>query len=176
MIKVEEWIKSPLEQRITHIREEDSCIERGGSSTSHRGVLAQFLNSNMPTGIDLCHFCGNEKCSNPHHLYWGTRAENIKDSRRHGTWSSAWDKSVKKYGIERARQLNSHKMIGNKNGSGNKGTLKSKEHKEKIALNHRGGKTKGWKKCESGEIGETQQTQNLPHRHTVGSNPTSRTK
>lgn len=173
MIIIEEWIQRPLSERIAHIKEHEECIERGGNSTSHRGILAQYLNTNIPAKVDLCHFCGNGKCSNPSHLYWGTRAENINDSKRHGTWTSAWEKTVEKYGYEQAVRLNTH--IGNKNGTGNKGKSKSEEHKKKISMNRRGGKPKGWKKCESGEIGETQQIQNLPHGHTVGSNPTSRT-
>ena len=133
MIIVEEWIKETREIRTQHIVETDPCIERGGNSTIHRGVLAEFLDTNLPEKIDLCHYCGNGKCSNPKHLYWGTRKENIEDAKKHGTWASAWDRMVKKYGYEEACKMNSRKMLKNKNGSGNKGKQKSDEHKQNIS-------------------------------------------
>ena len=121
MIIVENWVKtSSKEERTAHTDLKSKCIERGGNSTVHRGVLAEFLNTNFPSKVDLCHLCGNEKCSNPKHLYWGTRKENVADARDHGTWKSPWDRLVEKYGYEEACQMNSHKMIGNKNWLRNK--------------------------------------------------------
>lgn len=142
MIIVEEWIKESKENRTTHLKLDEPCIERGGNSTVHRGVLAEYLGTNFPDKIDLCHECGNGKCSNPKHLYWGTRKENIEDAKRHGTWASPWDRLVEKYGYEEACAINSRKNIGNTNGSGNRGKPKSDEHKRKISLNHKGGRTK----------------------------------
>lgn len=146
MIKVDEWIVETREVRSAHLDLTESCIERGGNSTVHRGVLAQYLNTNMPDKIDLCHYCGNGKCSNPKHLYWGTRKENIEDAKRHGTWKSGWDQMVAKYGYDEACRMNSRKMLGNTSGSGNKGKPKSDDHKKNISLNQKGGKPKGWKK------------------------------
>ena len=67
----------------------EPCIERGGNSTNHKGVLAQYLNTNIPYGIKypLCHGCHNGKCSNPKHLYWGTPKENVEDSIERGTFN-----------------------------------------------------------------------------------------
>ena len=150
MILVEEWIAESREARTAHLDMSEPCIERGGNSTVHRGVLAQYLGTNMPANmpdkIDLCHNCGNGKCSNPKHLYWGTRKENSEDAKRHGTWASPWDRLVEKYGYAEACAMNSKKMIGNDYGSGNKGKPKTDEHKAKIAANRKGGKPKGWKK------------------------------
>jgi hypothetical protein len=42
--------------------------------------------------------------------------------------------------------MNRKVMLGNTNGSGNKGKPKSEEHKAKIAANRKGGKPKGWRK------------------------------
>ena len=131
MILVEQWITESRDVRTKHLCLEESCIERGGNSTVHRGVLAQYLDTNMPSKIDLCHACHNEKCSNPRHLYWGTRSENIQDARDNGTWRSPWDRLVEKYGYEEACKRNSRK--GNTFGSGNKGKAKSAEHSAKIA-------------------------------------------
>ena len=146
MLLVEEWIKESREERTSHLDMKESCLERGGNSTVHRGVLAQYLNINMPSGVDLCHACGNANCSNPKHLYWGTRKENMEDSKVHGTWKSIWDRTVEKYGQDGARALNSRNKIGNTYGKGNKNKPKSEEHKRKISLNHKGGKPKGWRK------------------------------
>lgn len=134
MKKVEEWITESREVRTSHLELSEPCIERGGNSTVHRGVLAQYLDTNLPSKVDLCHACHNDKCSNPKHLYWGTRKENIQDAKDNGTWKSPWENLVEKYGYEEACRMNSHKMIGNTHGSNNKGKALSEEHKKKISL------------------------------------------
>lgn len=136
MIRVEEWISDPKEIRTAHLDLDDMCIERGGDSTSCRGVLAQYLNTNIPKGIkgiDLCHACHNDKCSNPKHLYWGTRKENARDYVDNGG-KTVWQHMVDKYGEEEARLVNSRsKILAAKAGRGNKGKPKSEEHKKKIS-------------------------------------------
>lgn len=125
MILVEEWIIEKRESRTKHLDLTECCIERGGNSTVHKGVLAQYLNTNIPhkpnTCIDLCHACHNDKCSNPKHLYWGTRLENIQDSKDNGTWNTPWEHTVEKYGYEEACKKNSRKMLNNTNAKGLKG-------------------------------------------------------
>lgn len=83
MTLVEELIdtKSKIE-RQSHLDLSEPCLERGGNSTNHKGVLAQYLDTNIPYGIQypLCHACHNGKCSNPKHLYWGTCSENNQDA------------------------------------------------------------------------------------------------
>lgn len=134
MLDITEFINRSREERRKHLDLEESCCERGGNSTNHKGVLAQYLNTTIPVGrILLCHACHNDKCSNPKHLYWGTDKENITiDSKENGTWRSVWERSVKKYGLEEAKKRNAK---GNKSAGGkaNKGKPKSEEHKKKIA-------------------------------------------
>ena len=142
MIVVEKWITESREVRSAHLDMSEPCIERGGNSTVHRGVLAQYLDTNMPEKIDLCHYCGNGKCSNPKHLYWGTRKENIEDAKRHGTWKTGWERMVEKHGFDEARRRRSDIAQGNTYGSGNKDKPKTDEHKKKISLNHKGGRRK----------------------------------
>lgn len=145
MIVLTEYITRDRNERRSHLNLSEPCLERGGNSTNHKGVLAQFLNTNIPSGrILLCHACHNGKCSNPKHLYWGTDRDNMIDAKENGTWKSPWDASVEKYGYEKACQMNS--MPGNSHGSGNKGKPKTEEHKKNISLNRRGGKPKGWRK------------------------------
>ena len=133
MIDVAIFIKESREIRRDHLILSEECIERGGNSTNHKGVLAQYLNTTIPSGrILLCHACNNGKCSNPRHLYWGTDYDNIIiDGKEFGTHISPWDRRVEKYGLEKARAMNSR--VGNSGGSGNKGKPKSEEHKKKIS-------------------------------------------
>ena len=133
MINVQEFIKESREVRRSHLDLNEECCERGGNSTNHKGVLAEYLNTTIPSGrILLCHACNNSKCSNPKHLYWGTDHDNIIiDGKEFGTHKSPWDRRVEKYGYEKASAMNSR--VGNTYGTGNKGKPKSEEHKRKIA-------------------------------------------
>ena len=129
-------MKLSREERQKYLKLDEPCIERGGNSTNHKGVLAQFLNSEIPSGriALLCHACSNSGCSNPHHLYWGSDRENTMiDAVQNGTWKSAWDRMVEKYGYEESCKMNSRKMLNNQNGKGNFGKTKTEEHKKKIA-------------------------------------------
>lgn len=145
MIVLSEYITKDRNERRAHLDLSELCLERGGNSTNHKGVLAQFLNTDIPSGrILLCHACHNSKCSNPKHLYWGTDRDNLEDARQNGTYKTPWEKLVQKYGYEEACKMNS--KIGNKNGEGNKGKPKSEDHKRNISLNRKGGKPKGWRK------------------------------
>lgn len=148
MLILTEFIKKDRDERRAHLDLSESCIERGGNSTNHRGVLAEFLNTDFPSGrILLCHACHNGKCSNPKHLYWGTDHDNHIDAKENGSYKSPWELTVKNYGYDAACKMNS--KPGNKNGAGNKGKPKSEEHKKNISLNRKGGKPKGWRKNKS---------------------------
>ena len=135
MKNINEFIKLPREDRRAHLNLEELCCERGGNSTNHKGVLAQYLDTTIPSGrILLCHACNNSKCSNPRHLYWGTDYDNIIiDGKEFGTHKNPFERRVEKYGLEKARAMNSKVMVGNKNGSGNKGKPKSEDQKRKIS-------------------------------------------
>ena len=134
MIKLENYIKLTKEERQKHIDFSSNCLERGGNSTNHRGVLAQFLDSEIPGHkIILAHACNNSKCSNPKHLYWATHYENtVEDGKKFNTWKNPWQRSVEKYGLEEAKRRNSK---GNKSAGGKalKGKPKTEEHKRKIS-------------------------------------------
>lgn len=69
---IEEYIAETQVARQAHMDLDSLCTERGGNSTNHRGVLAQYLNTPIyGRPADLCHACHNASCSNPQHLYWG---------------------------------------------------------------------------------------------------------
>lgn len=135
VIDAVEYIEKSREERRTHLRLEESCCERGGNSTNHRGVLAEYLGTTIPKGrILLCHACNNSKCSNPRHLYWGTDLDNlVLDKVQAGTFKNPWQNQLDKYGEEELHRLKSLRCRGNKNGSGNKGKPKSEEQRRKIS-------------------------------------------
>jgi hypothetical protein len=141
MIHIEEYILLSKEDRQKHLRLDEPCIERGGQSMYLKGLLAHLHETTIPSGkkIHVCHACHNGKCSNPNHVYWGTASENKLDANANGA-TSIWERMIVKYGIEEATKLN--KRAGNTNGSGNLGKSKSKEHREKISANHKGGRKK----------------------------------
>ena len=135
MIDITEFINRSREERRNHLNLEEECCERGGNSTNHKGVLAQYLNTTIPSGrILLCHACHNSKCSNPKHLYWGTDKDNLAIDRveQPGGWQSPWERVVEKYGYEEACKMQGR---GNKaaGGQAGKGKTLSEEHKKKIA-------------------------------------------
>lgn len=130
-----ELIKESQEIRQAHLRLNDACVERGGNSTNHKGVLAQFLDTDIPSGfkIQLCHACHNEKCSNPRHLYWGSPGENARDAISNGTRKNLWENTVAKYGLEEARKMQGSKVDFSRLGKMGRGKPKSEEHKKKIS-------------------------------------------
>lgn len=131
---IEDFITLSLEVRQSHCDLTESCIERGGNSVIHKGILAVYLGTTIPAGykILLCHKCNNPKCSNPKHLYFGTPKENVQDQIDNGTWKHVWERSIEKYGLEEAKK---RQGLGNKaaGGKGNLGKCKSEEHKKKIS-------------------------------------------
>ena len=136
MIDITEVMQQSREVRRAHLKLDELCCERGGNSTNQKGVLAQYLDTTIPSGRTLlCHACHNGKCSNPRHLYWGTDIDNLAIDRAEqpGGHMSPWERLVAKYGEDGARKMQSHSHIGNKSGSGNKGKPKTEEHKRKIA-------------------------------------------
>ena len=130
---VENYLAKEQKQRQDHLDLKDECRERGGNSTNHRGVLAQYLDTPIyGRPADLCHACHNAECSNPKHLYWGTRKENVQDARNNGTFKTVWESTVLKYGYKEACRMSAR---GDKSAGGkaNKGKPKSAEHRKKIS-------------------------------------------
>lgn len=137
---IEDYIALPKQTRQEHLDLSSACIERGGPkrsglSTYCKGLLAHLLDTTMPSGhtILVCHACHNSKCSNPNHLYWGTAKENTHDAMMNGRTLNCWERTVLKYGLQAAKQMQSNR----RGGAGNKDGTKSVSHKSKISLSVR---------------------------------------
>ena len=133
---ITEHIKKSRDERREHLNLDEPCLERGGNSTVHKGVLAQYLTTTIPSGrILLCHACNNGGCSNPKHLYWGTDKDNLQDAKECGTYKTVWERTIEKYGIDGAIEQNRKNglKMGNTLGKVSKNKPKSEEHRQKIS-------------------------------------------
>jgi hypothetical protein len=126
---IEIYINSSIEERQTHLRLDEPCIDRGGHNKNGisfyaKGLLAHVLNTTIPNGhkILCCHACNNGKCINPNHLYWGTPKENLLDAIKCGANKTPYQNTINKYGVEKAKQINL--SSASKGGKGNLGKPK----------------------------------------------------
>ena len=106
-------------ERQKHLKLNESCIEIGGNSIQFRGLLAHHLKTTIPQNkIALCcHACGNGKCSNPNHLYWGTFSDNIQDDFNQGKRKSLHALTKEKLGEQFEEWQRSRSSKGGKNSS-----------------------------------------------------------
>lgn len=140
MILTEDLIALSKTERQQHLALGEPCVERGGNSTNHKGVLAQYLDTDIPKGyrVLLCHACNNGKCSNPKHLYWGSPKDNTEDAIIQGTRSNFFEARLKKHGADEVAKMNTasaSKMNAalKQTGYAHLKRPKSEEHKRKIA-------------------------------------------
>ena len=131
------------EERQAHIDLTEPCDERGGNNTHFRGILANFLNTNIPTGSGLicAHACHNGKCSNPKHLYWATAKENYDDGVENGTNIPVHERMFNKYGHKNTSIFISKghkKKMSARGGKANLGKSKSHIHKQNLSMANKG--------------------------------------
>lgn len=160
MIEIKDYILLSKEERQKHIDLTLPCLERGGFSTKFSGLLAENLGTSITdrkrdgVNVHLCHACGNEKCSNIKHLYWGTPKENVHDAILSGKQlPNVWESSIRKYGLEGAltKVRENQSKAASLGGKATKGRKLSKEHRNKMVegLRRTGGAWKGKKLSEA---------------------------
>jgi hypothetical protein len=81
MIDINDYMKKSKSERQLHVNLSETCSLRNTYSLELRGLLAYYLDTNVPRGhsILLGHACNNPDCSNPKHLYWATKSDNEVD-------------------------------------------------------------------------------------------------
>ena len=55
--------------------------------------------------MEVRHLCGKAICVNPHHLCWGTRAENERDKLLHGTHNAGERNGRAKLTVAQVREI-----------------------------------------------------------------------
>jgi hypothetical protein len=101
----------PREERRKHLDLSKPCVKIGADSRCCRALLGMYLSTTceglgMKTGY-LCHACGNEKCNNPEHLYWGSSSDNSIDKFEHNPdlGREMFNRKIEKYGKDYVKKL-----------------------------------------------------------------------
>ena len=130
-----EYMQLSREERRAHLDLETACDERGiRYSYNLIGLLAWTRDTTIPqkgNKIVVCHACSNAKCSNPYHLYWGTYKDNHIDSVEAGTHSSIYERTMKKYGTNKHKEILARS--GRQGGIALTGIPKTDAHKKSLS-------------------------------------------
>ena len=125
MKTVEDFVNENSRQdRKAMLKLDEPCHERGLKYSQYLiALVAYHYNTTMPVSghkVSVCHGCHNPKCSNPNHLYWGTKSDNKLDDYESGKQKpkSPYQHLVEKYGEEEAKKI--HRQNSRKGGKSSK--------------------------------------------------------
>jgi len=138
MKKVEDFVsETTRNERRELLKLNEPCHLRGLKySTQLIALVAYHYNTTLPENgnkVLVCHGCMNSKCSNPNHMYWGTKKDNKLDDYEFGNQKTIYQSMVDKYGEELAKKM--IRENASKGGKKNKGIPKSETHKSKLKKN-----------------------------------------
>ena len=69
-------------------------VRVGGRNTTSNRAAWVLWRGEIPEGLWVLHTCDNGSCCNPHHLYLGDRAQNIRDRWERRPWRPHPGKSL----------------------------------------------------------------------------------
>jgi hypothetical protein len=135
MKKVEDFVvETTREERKKLLKLEEPCHFRGLKySTQLIALVAYHYNTTLPENgnrILVCHGCMNSGCSNPNHMYWGTKKDNKLDDYELGNQKTIYESMVDKYGEDTAKEM--IRKNASKGGKKNKGVPKTESHKKNM--------------------------------------------
>ena len=135
MKKVENFVnETTREERKKLLKLDEPCHLRGLKySTQLIALVAYHYDTTLPENgnkILVCHGCMNSGCSNPNHMYWGTKKDNKLDDYQLGNQKTIYQSMVDKYGEDKAKEM--IRENASKGGKKNKGIQKTESHKENM--------------------------------------------
>lgn len=75
-----------------------------GHDYPHRTAWIE-TNGSIPPGLCILHHCDNRQCCNPHHLFCGTHADNVKDKVSKGRQLSGEDSPVSILTVDEVKEI-----------------------------------------------------------------------
>lgn len=84
----------------------------GNTKAKGHRVSYEIYNGIIPDGLCVCHSCDNPKCTNPEHLWLGTKQENTEDEVKKGRQSKGEDRYNSKLNNEKVKKIREMISLG----------------------------------------------------------------
>lgn len=80
-------------------------INHSGSTKKAHRASYELHQDPIPEGMEVCHRCDVPGCVAPHHLFLGTRKENMEDAARKGRMSRGEGRTMAKLTEQQVREI-----------------------------------------------------------------------